>query len=144
MNPDFVDLLRTFIAADVRFLIVGAYALGFHGKPRSTGDLDIWVEATASNARRVMTALSAFGAPLADVAEEDFARPGLTYQIGVSPVRIDVLTDLTDLRFEDAWRTRARGRFGELDVDFLGREAFLRNKRATGRPRDLVDIEGME
>ena len=144
MNPDFVDLLRTFIAADVRFLIVGAYALGFHGKPRSTGDLDIWVDATPSNARRVMAALSAFGAPLTDVRDEDFARPGITYQVGISPVRVDVLTDLTGLTFEEAWRTRARGRFGEVDVDFLGRSAFLQNKRATGRPKDLVDIEGME
>lgn len=144
MNPDFVDLLRTFIAADVRFLIVGAYALAFHGKPRSTGDLDIWVDATPANAPRVMSALSAFGAPLVDVREEDFARPGITYQVGVSPVRIDVLTDLTGLTFGEAWHTRARGRFGEVDVDFLGREALIRNKRATGRPRDLVDIEGME
>jgi hypothetical protein len=83
MNPDFVDLLRAFIAADVRFLVVGAYALAVHGRPRATGDLDVWVEATPENAPRVMGALASFGAPLRDLSEPDFARPGVTYQIGV-------------------------------------------------------------
>ena len=89
MNPDFVDLLRAFIAADVRFLIVGAYALALHGRPRATGDLDVWIDATPDNAARVMRALTSFGAPLADVSVHDFSRPGVTYQIGVAPGRID-------------------------------------------------------
>jgi hypothetical protein len=79
MNQDFVDLLRAFIAADVRFLIVGAYALALHGRPRATGDLDVWVDATPENAARVMRALAEFGAPLAQIVEADFARPGVTY-----------------------------------------------------------------
>ena len=78
MNPDFVDLLRAFVAADVRFLIVGAYALAVHGRPRSTGDLDVWVDPTPENAARVMRALAAFGAPLTDISEADFAREGVT------------------------------------------------------------------
>ena len=86
MNPDFVDLLRAFIAAEVRFLIVGAYALAIHGRPRATGDLDLWVEATPANAGRVMRALAAFGAPVSDIAEADFATPGVTYQIGARQV----------------------------------------------------------
>jgi hypothetical protein len=143
MNPDFVDLLRAFVAADVRFLIVGAYALAVHGRPRGTGDLDVWVEATPDNAARVVRALVSFGAPLADVSEADFARPGITYQIGVPPGRIDVLTDLTGLTFGEAWPDRTRRPFGEIEVDFIGRDAFVRNKRATGRPKDLVDIEGI-
>src|SRR6188474_347908 len=106
MNPDFVDLLRAFVAADVRFLIVGAYALALHGRPRATGDLDVWVDATPENAARVMRALAAFGAPLADIAADDFARGGVTYQIGVPPGRIDILTDLTGLAFADAWADR--------------------------------------
>jgi hypothetical protein len=97
MNPDFVDLLRAFIAADVRFLIVGAYALALHGKPRATGDLDVWIDATPDNAARVMRALAAFGAPLGDVSVGDFSRPGVTYEIGVAPGRIDILTELTGL-----------------------------------------------
>jgi hypothetical protein len=144
VNPDFVDLLRAFIAADVRFLIVGAYALAIHGRPRATGDLDIWIDAAPSNARNVMRALSAFGAPLADINEEDFSTPGVVYQIGVPPGRIDILTELTGLTFDEAWSGRMRRAFGDVDVEFIGREAFLRNKRATGRAKDLGDIEGLE
>ena len=144
MNPDFVDLLRAFIAADVRFLVVGAYALALHGRPRATGDLDLWVDATAENATRVMDALAAFGAPLAAITAADFSSPGVTYQIGVPPGRIDLLTELTGLSFADAWPDRQRGAFGDIQVDYIGRAAFIRNKRATGRPKDLGDIEGME
>lgn len=143
MNPDFVDLLRAFAAADVRFLIVGAYALAHHGRPRATGDLDVWVEPTSENALRVMRALAAFGAPLLALKEDDFARPGIVFQIGVPPGRIDVLTELTGITFADAWPEREAGRFGDLTVDFLGRVAFIRNKRATGRARDLGDVEGL-
>ena len=143
MNPDFVDLLRAFAAAEVRFLIVGAYALAHHGRPRATGDLDVWIEPTAANADRTIHALAAFGAPLTDVSAADFATPGIVFQIGVPPGRIDVLTDLTGVTFADAWQDRERGRFGELEVDFIGRDAFIRNKRATGRMRDLGDIEGL-
>jgi hypothetical protein len=144
MNPDFVDLLRAFADADVRFMIVGAYALAVHGRPRATGDLDIWIDATPENAPRVVRALAAFGAPLAEITEADFARPGVVYQIGVPPGRIDILTDLTGLTFEQAWRDRIRRPFGEIEVDFLGRAAFVHNKRATGRLKDLSDIEGMD
>jgi hypothetical protein len=143
MNPDFVDLLRAFIAADVRFLVVGAYALALHGRPRATGDLDLWVDATAENAARVMDALAALGAPLAAITAADFSSPGVTYQIGVSPGRIDLLTELTGLSFADAWPDRQRGAFGDIQVDYIGRAAFIRNKRATGRLKDLADIEGM-
>jgi hypothetical protein len=143
MNPDFVDLLRAFVAADVRFLIVGAYALALHGRPRATGDLDVWIDATPENAARVMRALSAFGAPLADISIDDFSREGVTYQIGVPPARIDILTALTGLSFAEAWPDRLRRPFGDIDVDFIGRAAFIRNKRATGRAKDLGDIEGM-
>jgi hypothetical protein len=144
MNQDFVDLLRAFAAHDVRFLIVGAYALAVHGRPRATGDLDLWVDATPENARRVMAALAAFGAPMDQVSEADFSRPGIVYQIGVAPGRIDILTQLTGLTFEEAWPGRVRHPVGDVHADVIGREAFLRNKRATGRLRDLGDIEGME
>jgi hypothetical protein len=143
MNADFVDLLRAFIAADVRFLVVGAYALAHHGRPRATGHLDIWVDATPKNAPRIMRALAAFGAPLEDIAEEDFARPGVVFQLGVPPGRVDILTELTGLSFAEAWPDRDPGAFGDLTVDFIGRDAFLRNKRATGRAKDLGDIESL-
>ena len=143
-EPRFVDLLRAFSDAEVRCLVVGAYALAVHGRPRATGDLDVWIDATPDNDARVMRALEAFGAPLADVAENDFARPGVVYQIGVPPGRIDILTELTALTFADAWRDRVRRPFGELTVDFLDRASFVRNKRAVGRLKDLSDIEGLE
>src|SRR5438552_5417735 len=144
MNPDFVDLLRAFVAADVRFLIVGAYALALHGRPRATGDLDIWVDATPNNAAKLICALQSFGAPVAEITAEDFSAPGVVYQIGVPPGRIDILTDLTGLTFADAWSGRIRKPFGDVDVDFIGLDAFLRNKHATGRLKDLADIEGLE
>lgn len=143
MNPDFVDLLRAFDAAEVRFLIVGAYALAHHGRPRATGDLDVWVDPTPENAARVIRALTAFGAPLQDVSQEDLARPGVVFQMGVAPGRIDILTELTGIHFDDAWTARERGAFGDIEVDFIGRDAFIRNKRETGRAKDLGDIEGL-
>ena len=144
MNPDFIDLLRAFIAADVRFLVVGAYALAFHGRPRGTADLDVWIDATPENAAGAMRALRAFGAPLLDVTEADLWKPGITYQIGVAPGRVDILTDLTGIRFADAWANRVRGPFGDIEVDFLDRTHFIANKRATGRTKDLADIESLE
>lgn len=144
MNQDFLDLLRAFAGADVRFLVVGAYALGLHGRPRATGDLDVWIDATPDNARRVMVALQAFGAPMTEIAENDFARPGITYQIGLPPRRIDVLTEMTGLTFADAWPGRVRASFGGEQVDFIGRADFIRNKRQTGRLKDLADIEGLD
>ena len=144
MNQDFVDLLRAFGAHEVRYLIVGAYALALHGRPRATGDLDVWVDATPENAARVMAALATFGAPMDQIHEADLSRPGVVYQLGVAPVRIDILTQLTGLTFEDAWPGRLRQMFGDVQADFIGREMFLRNKRATGRAKDLGDIEGLE
>jgi hypothetical protein len=143
MHQDFLDLLRAFNDRDVRFLIVGAYALAVHGRPRATGDLDVWVDATPENAAKVMSALEQFGAPVADVSTEDFSQPGIVFQMGLPPVRIDVLTELTGLTFSEAWSTRTRAAFGPVTADVIGREAFIRNKRATGRARDLGDIEAL-
>ena len=144
MNRDFVDLLRAFSAHEVRFLVVGAYALGVHGRPRATGDLDVWVDATPENATKVIAALGEFGAPLADVGVEDFGRPGVILLMGLPPRRIDVLTALTGLTFANAWPHRLRSTFGPVEVDFIGREDFIANKRATGRTKDLVDVESLE
>jgi hypothetical protein len=144
MNDDFVDLLRALSEAEVRFLVVGAYALAIHGHPRATGDLDVWVEPSSENADRVFRGLQRFGAPLTDVTAADFARPRLVYQIGLPPRRIDVLTDRTGLTFEEAWPERLRRSIAGVEVDVIGRAAYIRNKRATGRPQDLADVARLE
>lgn len=143
MNQDFLDLLRAFIDHDVRFMVVGAYALGVHGRPRATGDLDVWVDPTPENAERLVRALEQFGAPMAQVSAADFSRPGIVFQMGLPPLRIDVLTELSGLAFGEAWPGRTQAAFGPLSVDVIGREAFIKNKRASGRGKDLGDIEAL-
>jgi len=143
MNPDFLDLLRAFIDRNVRFLVVGAYALGAHGRPRATGDLDVWVDPEPANAANIMKALEQFGAPLSGVTADDFSRPGIVFQMGLPPFRIDVLTQLTGLTFAEAWPTRMPAAFDSVTVDVIGRDAFIKNKRATGRAKDLGDIEAL-
>jgi hypothetical protein len=105
--------------------------------------LDVWVDATPENAAKVMSALEQFGAPTAQVRTEDFSRPGIVFQMGLPPVRIDVLTELSGLTFHEAWSTRTQAAFGPITADVIGRDAFIKNKRATGRARDLGDIEAL-
>ncbi len=143
MNPDFTDLLSALSDADARFLIVGAYAVTFHSQPRSTGDLDLWVDPSPENASRVWLALQRFGAPLQDLAVEDLSTPGVVYQIGMPPRRVDLLTSLTGLTFEQAWEARVPGRFGDADCAYIGIADLRTNKRAVGRPRDLADLEAL-
>jgi len=144
VNRDYSDLLSAFAAHKVRFLVVGAYALAFHGRPRATGDLDIWVEATPANAKRVYAALAEFGAPLGGIDSRDFEAPGTVFQIGVAPNRIDVLTSLTALAFPRAWKNRLRRRYGSTPVNLISARDMLRNKRALGRPRDVADADELE
>ena len=144
LNPDFRDILSEFGAAGVEFLVVGAYALAAHGLPRATGDIDLWVRCSPENAIRVLRALSNFGAPLEDVTEQDFLIPGVVLQIGVTPRRIDVLTAIDAVEFEEAWLARIEVEIDGLRVPVLGREHLLRNKRVTGRAKDAVDVSRLE
>ncbi len=144
LNQDFHDLLQAFVDHDVRFMIVGAYALAVHGQPRATGDLDVWIEATEQNASKAYTALAAFGAPLDDLTEADLRTPGVVFQIGVAPGRIDILTEISGVAFENAWPRRIESHYGELAVPVIGREDFVANKRATGRPKDALDADLLE
>ncbi len=141
--PDALDLLRAFCAREVRFLVVGAHALGYWAQPRATGDFDLFVEPTPDNAARVFAALGDFGAPLFDLTEEDLRTPGVVFQMGVPPYRIDLATELTGISFEEAWREHAIVSHSGLDLPFIGRAAMIRNKRATGRPKDLLDLQLM-
>jgi len=136
LHEDFRDLLVLFADADVDFLIVGAYALAFHGAPRASGDIDLFIRPTLANARRVFDALARFGAPLesAGVAPGDFAQSGTVYQIGLPPRRIDVLTEISGVTFDEAWASRVMAEVDGRSVSFIGRAALLRNKEAAGRP----------
>ncbi|MBI3918306.1 MAG: hypothetical protein HY322_15020 [Betaproteobacteria bacterium] len=144
MSPDFRDLLSEFNAHGVEYLVVGAYALAAHGRVRATGDLDIWVRPAPDNAVRVLKALTAFGAPLRDLTETDLTQPGLVFQIGVAPLRIDVLTGIDGVEFADAWAARIVTRFANHPVAVLSVEDLIRNKRAVGRTQDLADLEWLE
>ncbi len=145
MVQDFRDLLAELVKADVRFLVVGAHALGAHGVPRATVDLDVWIARTPDNARRVWAALAAFGAPLEtlNIQEADFVRPDLVAQFGLPPFRIDILTGLSGLTFDEAWPNRIEADFDDVRVPFLGRAELIRNKRASGRKKDLADVESL-
>ncbi len=131
---------------EVEFMVVGAWALAALGHPRATGDLDIWVRPTPENSSKVYSALSGFGAPLQShgVSKDDFARTDLVYQMGIPPRRIDVLTAISGVSFEEAWPTRVEFEVAGRRVPFRGRDALIRNKRATGRLKDLADVERLE
>lgn len=146
LHEDFADLLDSFVDHGVRFLLVGAHALATHGVERATGDLDIWVAPDPQNAQRVHDALAAFGAPLAahGVRVSDFANPGNVYQLGLPPRRIDVLTSITAVPFDEAWRDRQTVLVAGHEISVAGRQTLLRNKRATGRPKDLLDVRALE
>lgn len=144
MNSDFRDLLFEFNAADVRYLVVGGYAFFFHAAPRFTKDLDVWVEPTPENASRVLEALRRFGAPLGDLTREDLEKPGMTFQMGLPPNRIDVLTEIANVTFADAWSRRAKAQYGDQVMWVLSKADLIANKRAVGRPRDLEDVKELE
>ena len=140
MNRHFIDMLSALCEAGVEFLVVGAHALAAHGVPRATGDLDIWVRATPENAVRVLQALARFGAPLLDLTAEDLSKADTVFQIGLPPSRIDILSSISGVRFEDAWPRRIDVTVEALVVPVLGRDDFIKNKKATGRPKDLSDL----
>jgi hypothetical protein len=120
---------------------VGSYALAFHGAPRLTRDMDLLVRPTRANAERVLAALEAFGFASLRLAAEDFDRLDQVLQLGVPPVRIDIMTSIEAVPWEEAWSGRATGQVGGVPTHFLGREQYVKNKRAIGRPKDLGDLD---
>jgi hypothetical protein len=144
VNRDFSDLFAALNDAEVSYLLVGAHAVAFHAEPRYTKDLDIWVDPTSANAARVIRALRAFGAPLSGVAESDFSQPGVTLQIGVAPNRIDIATAIDGVGFADAWPRRVESVYGDQRIWVIGRTDLATNKRAAGRPQDLLDLALLE
>jgi hypothetical protein len=144
INPDFSDLFAALNAAGARYLLVGGYALAVHAQPRFTKNLDVWVESSPENARRVHQALSAFGAPLTELDPSDFEVTGLIFQIGIPPNRIDVLTAVDGLAFDEAWPNRLSTSYGDHAITVIGKADLVRNKRATGRAQDALDADVLE
>jgi hypothetical protein len=142
-QPDFRELLALFNARTVEYVIVGGYALALHGAPRFTGDLDLLVKPDPANARRIVAALEEFGFGSVGLTVEDFTRPDRVVQLGVPPVRIDLITSLTGVSWEEAVAGKVKGSYGDIPVYYIGRKQLIANKRATGRRQDLADLEAL-
>lgn len=144
MNPDFSDMLSALNARKVEYMIVGAYALAAHGYLRATGDIDIWIRCTVENAEKVLKALKDFGAPMFDLTLDDLSSPGIVFQIGLPPRRIDFLTSISGVDFDKCWDDRMEVEVDGLSLNFLSKSWLIANKRATGRPKDLLDADELE
>lgn len=144
MSRDFRDLLSAFNDRKVEYLVVGAHALAAYGHVRATKDLDIWIRAESSNAARIIDSLRDFGAPLQDLSDDDLVTPGIVFQIGVDPIRIDIITSIDGVEFEAAWPARTTVSLFGLEVPIISRTDLIRNKKASGRLQDLADVEKLE
>ena len=142
-NEDYRDILQSLSDQDVDFILVGAYALASHGYPRATMDIDIWVRAAPDNAERVCRALSEFGAPMDAVSASDFSEEGVIFQIGVAPRRIDIITRISGVDYIEASEAAESVEIDGLTIKILSAEHLIRNKLATGRPRDIDDAENL-
>ena len=143
VQQDFKDLLALFNEHKIDYMIVGAYALAFHGAPRYTGDIDILVRPDPLNAQRIMGALNKFGFGLVGLKAEDFETPDKVIQLGVPPVRVDIVTSITGVSWEEALSGRVEGKYGDIPVYYIGRQQFISNKQALRRKKDLADLEAL-
>ena len=143
IQQDFKDLLELLNAHKVEYIIVGGYALAFHGAPRYTGDIDIFVKPDDENAACIMSALEVFGFGSVGLVAQDFERPGQVVQLGVPPVRIDIITSISGVTWDEAFSHRAQGKYGDIQVHYIGHEQFIMNKRAMGRKKDPADLEAL-
>jgi hypothetical protein len=144
VNPDFKELLLAFNAHNVEYLIVGAHALAAHGHVRATKDLDLWIRPEQSNAQKVLQALSDFGAPSGDLTVDDLSRKETIFQIGLPPLRIDIITSIDGVEFVEAWPDRLGTLFGGVPAFVISRHHLITNKKTTARLQDLADIQQLE
>ena len=144
INQDFKEFIELLNRNDVRYLVVGGYALAFHGFPRYTKDIDLWVWVNQENAKNLVKTLEDFGFSSLDIKQEDFLSPGYVVQLGQPPGRIDLLTSVTGLDFNECYASRVRAEIQGLEIDFIDLESFKKNKRAVGRHQDLADLENLE
>lgn len=141
LNEDYKDMLQILLNNKVKFLVVGAYAMGAHGYPRATGDFDIWVEASAENSERVYQSLAKFGAPLSEVTKETFREEGIIFQIGVAPRRIDIITKIEGVDFKQAYYRRQDIEIEGIKMPFLSKKDLIKNKESVGREKDALDAK---
>ena len=144
LNKDYRDMIECLQHEGVEFMLVGGYAVALHGWPRMTFDIDFWIMANPQNAAAVIRALRAFGAPLMDLKEEDFHRPGMVFQIGTEPQRIDILSAISGLAYEEAVSRAVRMEVDGLSLKVIALDDLIANKRASGRPKDIVDAMTLE
>ena len=144
LNPDFRDMLSALSDEGVEFMLVGAYAMAVHGYPRATGDMDIWIRRSDANAERVWRALKRFKAPMRQLAVDDLKTPDVVFQIGVAPCRIDILTAIDGVEFEDAWPRRKEVEIEGQRFGVIGRDDLVLNKSACGRPKDQADAAWLQ
>ncbi len=143
VQQDFKKLLELFNAHNVEYLIVGGYALAFHGAPRYTGDIDIFVKPDAKNAIQILEALDEFGFGSVGLKEEDLKTPNKVIQLGFPPVRIDIITSISGVSWDEAIKKHSKGEYGDIPVSYIGKEHYILNKKASGRKKDLADIEAL-
>ncbi len=141
ISSDYKDLFKTLNRHKVKYLVIGAYAVTFYTEPRYTKDLDIWASNDRANAKRLYKALVDFGAPLKGVSERDFANKKMIYQIGVAPVRIDILMDASGIKFENAWKNRKNSKYGGISINIMGVKELIYSKKKAGREHDISDIK---
>ena len=142
-SPDFKELLSLFRKHNVRYLVVGAYAVMRYTEPRFTKDLDLWIAIDKENAEAVYSALKEFGAPLLNLAPKDFTQEGYFYQMGSAPMRLDIMMSIPGVEFEFAWKRRVEVDLEGIPIPFISREDLMQSKKASGRPQDLIDIENL-
>jgi hypothetical protein len=143
VQPDFRDLLALLNEHKVEYLIVGGYALAFHGAPRFTGDIDVFVRPNQTNLERIIDALTAFGFAFGNLSRSDFEEPDKVVQLGVPPVRVDLITSISGVTWDEAVSHKEPGMFGDVPVSYIGRTEFVANKRASARQKDLADLEAL-
>ena len=143
IQRDFKELLGLLNEHNVEYVIVGAYALAYYGSPRFTGDIDILVRPSQDNAKNILSALKHFGFGSLNLTIDDFLHSDSVIQLGVPPVRVDIITSITGVTWEEASQGKQSGHYGDIPVFFLGKEQYIINKRATGRKKDLADLEAL-
>jgi len=144
LNPDFHEMLSLFNDEQVEYMVVGAYALAYHGLPRATGDIDLWIRRSDENASRIWQAMSRFGVPLSDLTKDDLKNPETVFQIGIAPRRIDILTSIDGVEFDEAIQEMKRVEIEDIEIPIIGRRHLIQNKKAAGRPQDEADVIRLE